>query len=191
VVISTNLPGVTNVIGGTNLNYVVQALRPGIEKITFVRGQYDSLLGQFFIPMTNQWNDRFVSNGVPVTQPLQRAVVQPDVLFASEDIGLAADNLTPLLVSRTTTANWINNDAINGVGAQGGPGNIAPPVVITYTTRLPYFLNQNPDFLDENFLLGSGIWGSFDGTTNAPIIFPHFLGWTLDDLRNARRGGGN
>lgn len=190
VIISTNLPGVTNVVGGTNINYVVQALRPGIEKFNFVRGNFDSLLGQFFIAVTNHWTDRFISNGVPVTQVLQRAVVQPDIIFSSADLGLANDNLTPFLFSRSGTGNWINNDAINGLAGEGGPGNIVPPVVITYSNKLPFFGNQNPDFLDESFLLQSGIWGSFDGTTNAPIIYPQFLGWTLEDLRNASRGGG-
>ena len=50
------LPGVHGV--GTNAgDYVNQAVRCGVDKITFIRRDYDNLLGQFFAPYTNQFTD--------------------------------------------------------------------------------------------------------------------------------------
>jgi hypothetical protein len=184
------IPGLTNATSTNLTNIVMQALRPGLDKITLERGNFDSLIGQMFITTTNQWDDRYVSNGLPVKQPLQRAVAQPDILFTSEDLGLV-NNLIPVLTRRTATTAWINNDAINGVAGHGGPGNIVPQVTIAFSDQLPYFENSSPDFLDESTAFSGGIWGSFDGTTNAPIIFPTYLSLTLDDLANLTLRGGN
>jgi hypothetical protein len=60
------LPGVQG-IGPNAGAYVDQALRPGVDKITFVRRDYDGLLGQFFSPSTNQFTDTYISNSIVVT----------------------------------------------------------------------------------------------------------------------------
>jgi hypothetical protein len=48
------LPGVYG-IGTNSAAYVDRAVRPGIENLTFVRRDYDALLGVFFVPFTNQF----------------------------------------------------------------------------------------------------------------------------------------
>jgi len=187
------IPGITNTPGqglGTNAtNFVVTALRQGVERVQFVRGNFDSLIGQLFIATTNVFTDRFVSNGIPITQPLQRAVAAPDILFTSEDLGLV-QNLVPVLTDRSGTATWEDNNALNGVANANstGPGVITPTVTISFSNQLPFFGNQSP-FLDElGSLFGSGVWARFDGTTNPPVIFPRFLSLTLEDLRNLSSG---
>ena len=70
----------------------------------------------------------------------------------------------------------------------GGPGVITPPIVITFTDEWPATLHS-PPFLDEFNSLLFAQWGSFDGTTNAPILYPHFGQWTLPARRNAVVGG--
>jgi hypothetical protein len=181
-------PGTTNATGTNRANFVVQAVRPGLNKITFRRGNYDSLIGQPFITVTNQWTDRYISNGIPQTQPLQRVVAQPDILFICRDLGLV-DNLYPTISGRSSTTNWISNDALNGVSGQGGPGIITPPVGVFFSDQLPYFLNQAPFVTEGGTLFGSGVWGSFDGTTNPPVIFPKYLNLTLKDLERVSSGG--
>jgi hypothetical protein len=179
-------------IGVTNLtNFVTAALRPGLQKVTFVRAKFDSLLGINFQVVTNFFTDRFISNGIPMAQSLQRVIPQPDILFVSEDLGLA-QNLVPQITGRTGTANWQNNAAINGSGgvvvAPGGPGVIAPPVRISFSDQLPFFIQSSPlpQFIDDfnSGFLSSGCWGSFDGTTNAPVIYPAYLNLTIQDLNN-------
>jgi hypothetical protein len=85
----------------------------------------------------------------------------------------------PVTLRRSSTANWQNNDLINGFSTLGGPGVIPPQVQIFFSDMLPYFLNTdigNPDSLQDIFASGSFLWSSFDGTTNPPVIFPLFPG---------------
>lgn len=188
------IPGFTNIIGTNLTNFVVQALRPGVDKVTFVRANYDSLLGINFVTVTNQFIDRYLSNSVPRSQPLQRAILQPDFLFASADLGLLPNSINPVLITRSDTANWVNNDAINGIAGDGGPGIISGPVVISFSSLLPFFQESSPvgPFLDENSSLFLSVcWGSFDQSTNAPIVYPKFLNLTIEDLSTLASGGGN
>jgi hypothetical protein len=176
--VETLLPGSTSTgsagspwtpIGGTNqldTNSVVnQAIRPGVGKITFKQGKYDSLLGAF-ITITNTWTDKYVSNGVVRSQSVQRVLTAPDIVIQAEDLGI------PIPFLRSDTAGWINNDAINGSTTLAGPGVIAPPISLTFSKVGPYFINQTPYTLDESTASAGLVWGHFDGTTNAPIVFP-------------------
>lgn len=160
-------------IGGTNAvstnSIVSQAVRPGVEKITFKLGKYDSLLGAF-ISVTNTWDDKYITNGILKTQKVQRILTVPDIVIQAEDLDPVLGE--PLMFQRTDTAAWINNDAINGSTVLPGPGVIAPPITITFNKVGPYFINSTPFSLDEATASPGSIWGSFDGTTNAPIVFP-------------------
>jgi len=191
----TNLTLGTNVIGNPNAvgtNLVITGLRPGINRLNFRRARFDSLLGQFIQPITNDYNDLVISNSRPVIQPVLRTLTQPDIIFTCEDLG-RVQNLVPVLTARTDTTGWQNNDALNGSDlatgpAFGGPGVITPQVFIRFSDQLPYFSNTNPDFLSgEDFLLGSGVWGSFDENSETPIIYPAFGGLTLEDIQRAAR----
>lgn len=150
-------------------------LRPGVEKVHFVNvtRNYDSLIGQFFTPITNQFVENVITNSQLRQQVVRRVLGEPDVLFVSEDLGLV-NGLIPVEFRRSTATNWINNDALNGSSAMGGPGVIAPPVRISYTDQYPYFRNQTPLYLDESHVYGGLVWGSFDGTTNAPVVYPDY-----------------
>lgn len=179
----------TNIFGTNNL--IITGLRPGVNKIDFRRVAYDSLLGQTFTTITNRYMDTTISNSRPVIQPVERIITQPDILFLASDLGLTA-GFAPNLIRRTSTASWINNDAINGNALQGGPGVIPPRVEIYFTDILPFFVNSAPGFFLGEPFGGSILWGSFDGTTNAPIIYPAYGDITVSDLRNQALGrGGN
>ena len=184
---ATNVLFNTNAFFGTN-NLIVQGLRPGINKITFKRVNFDSLLGQTLIPVTNLFTDTVITNARAVIQPVQRASVQPDILFLVQDLGLVQE--VPVRFRRSTAAGWQNNDLINGFSNLGGPGIITPQVQMLFSDLLPFFLNGNPFSLDDSSGSGSFVWSSFDGTTNNPIIFPQIGGLTMQDLEAAALGRG-
>jgi len=160
-------------VGGTNTvstNTVVDlALRPGVDKITFQLAKYDSTFG-FFITVTNQYTDSYMTNGTLKTQTTQRVLTQPDILFSAEDLGLTADGFP--FIWRRSAPNWVNNDALNSQAALAGPGVILPQAVITFSKLGPYIFNYSPNFLDEAGGNPGMLWGFFDGTTNAPVVFP-------------------
>jgi hypothetical protein len=172
---------------GTNIS-----LRQGVDGIRFVRASYDSLVGRFFQPFTNVYTVGTLTNGVFVRQTVQRAVVRPDFLYSASDL------LEVPLVRDPTAGNFLVGNANPGLP---GPGSIDPPargggvgdagITITFNkvgnNRLNYYdpnavnagLGQNQSGLvaGTNF-----IWASFDGSTNAPILYPN--GRSLQDLEN-------
>lgn len=174
-------------VGGSGTNNVAVgvSLRPGVDHIIFKQGQYDSLLGNF-ITLTNQYQDTYVTNYTLVTQTTQRILTQPDILISAEDLGLTVGG-NPVRVRRTTAASpvWINNNALNGQAALAGPGVIAGQVVLLFNKLGPFNFNAGPFADGQTFLMefnsGSGfVWGSFDGTTNAPVVYP--IGSSIQEL---------
>ena len=52
---------------------------------------------------------------------------------------------------------------------------ISPQETVTFNNVTPFYINEGPSFLDQQtaeFFPGL-YWGSFDGTTNAPVIYPN------------------
>jgi hypothetical protein len=184
---------VTNVFGtnitGTNITngIVGVAPRPGVNKIFFQRVEFDSIIGNF-IPRTNVFADVFYTNGRARFQMVQRSITVPDYLFGVEDLGTTIDGF-PEISSRTVTEGWLNNDSINGFTDLGGPGNINFPIQILFTSVYPVLFTSFP-FVDEFSAGNAGIWGSFDGTTNPPVVYPVGGAWDLNFLRNRAVGGG-
>jgi hypothetical protein len=179
----------TPVGSGTNTNTVNIALRPGIDQFVFRPARFDSLLGQFIVA-TNLYSDSFVTNNQVRTQRIQRSITAPDILFTAEDLGLDAGGV-PVAIRRTTAAapTWINNNLLNGAANLAGPGVITPQIVIAFNKVGPFILNVTPFSLDELNNNGLGfIWGSFDGSTNAPVVYP--IGTTIQDLESQVLGGG-
>jgi len=189
----TNAAGGTNILVNTNL-LVSEGLRGGINKLQFQRVNYDSLLGRTFVPITNRFMDRFITNGTVTVQPVQRVINRPDIIFTAERLGLN-NGFFPNLLRRTDTSNWQNNDAINGIDTEvdGGPGVIQGPVVIAFTDQLPFFLNSNFGGANpsETNQVRSVVWGSFNESTVEPTIYPQYGDVTLQQLRQFVVGGGN
>jgi hypothetical protein len=152
---------------GTNAGaYVNLAQRPGVEKITFVRQQYDSSLGQP-IPVTNQFTDTYISNNVVNHQLMERVVMQPDFLFSADEFGVAF-GMAPGY-TRTGTSNWWNSANAAG-NTNAGPGVIRPQVKITFGKRGPFVesIEGTTMLYDyEDFR-----WASFDGSITPPVIYP-------------------
>ena len=162
-------------------------LYQGIEDIKFVRANYDSLIGQFFQPITNEYSMVMVTNSQLVTQHFRRIINEPDILLT------AADTTSSALVWLETTPNYDKDNVYNGLA---GPGSINPTTTITYNKAGPIYANDWTVLATDPFIYpafgGAGIgetnqaqlfvWGSFDGSTNTPVIYPN--GTSIDNLIN-------
>jgi hypothetical protein len=166
----------------------------GIERVQFVREDVDDLTGQYIIPVTNEYTMVVVTDdGKPVTQYIQRVVTAPDFLFSAADLA-SGPGAAPVVSSYSRN---INFDQANILPGLAGPGVINPPVTMTFDKATPVYYNtgaQNsgtPYFTDapNNYLNSTNVfydyyflWGSFDGSTNEPVVFPN--GTSIANLEN-------
>jgi hypothetical protein len=158
-------------------------LYQGIERISFVRQDFDSIFGRFFQPQTNTYILNEVTNGVIKPRVVQRVITQPDFLFNAADLdpGPATIPFLVPIIQRN-----INLNSANNLPGLAGPGTIEPNNTFTFNKGLPLYENTRDDpsrFLDE---LGQSLYaayGSFDGTTNPPIVYPN--GTSITNLENA------
>jgi hypothetical protein len=193
VVVTTNPPiATTNTLGGNTTNATVTfipgsitfatnstllyfpvtcpadtvATRQGMGELTFVRRDFDSLLNQFWDPVTNTYIAYALTNGFLVSQQVQRAVTAPDFLITAADINVSMPSGSPFVFSRN-----VNFDTADTPAGVPGPGTIDTPSTITLNTIAPSFGNTAGGIEDNQSILL--IWGSFDGTTNDPIVYPN------------------
>jgi len=155
-------------------------LYQGIEKINFVYSSYDSLIGQYFQPITNIYTMLAVTNSQVRPETLTRVVTGPDVLFSAVDLDIAAP-FGIFFDSRSLKFNTAN--VLNGLA---GPGTITLPTSITFNKNGPTYFNSTAGSLigDPALTATPGgyagglfffyfVWGSFDGTTNPPVVYPN------------------
>ena len=188
--------GGTNAVGSTNVAYISQNLitystnhvfvvfpvtcpagvisaRQGMDKMQFVRRDYDSLINRYWTPITNTWSAVSVTNNTYFRETITRVIAQPDMLFTASD---SVD---------TGTSLWRINPVFdtNGIpafveGVLDGPGTILPPgtggaiIAYNFNKSAPIYQNFGPISMDEATAIMGYVWGSFDGTTNAPTIYP-------------------
>jgi len=157
-------------------SWVDRAARPGVDKVSFVRHPFDAALARF-LPTTNHFTDHYITNGAVQEQRLERVVSQPDFLFTAADIQTGSPTVPRF--ARTGTSNWVNNAVLNGSPTAGGPGNIKPPVTITLNKLGVAWTTAGPG-ADEHPEAQTIRWGTFDGTTNAPVAYPVPRAGTVD-----------
>ncbi len=190
---STNVVVVPGTGGGSGL--VDPVLRAGVDKVTFVRAEYDSLLGQFFTPVTNVYVDTFVTNGVRRAQAVLRAVTVPDFLFTAADLNDVAEpgGIPVGGYARTVTTGWQNSDNIGlNFFRRSGPGVIRPPIQMTFN-NVGFISVELVTGPAGNAVLGPNVlpwwlWGAFDGSTNDPVIFSPGGNITIQQLEQLRLG---
>lgn len=167
---------------GTN---VAPTLRRGVDMIRFQKTSFDSLLGASIEPVTNVFSSsQTITNGSNNVQFIRRISSFPDFLITAQDLGFLPGQAGPDLIGRTRPAPD-NNDAINGNTALAGPGVLQAGIVITFNKLGPARLNTtDPAFMSETTNIPPfTIWGSFDGSTNEPVVFPS--GVSIRDLEAA------
>ena len=188
----------TTVHGYTNTTFLIQpsicstvaaqpALRQGIERVQFIRANFDSLIGQFFQPITNNYTMVMITNSQMKTEFYQRVITRPDILLTARDLadGPAGINFD---LPVTRTIGFDTSQVLNGLR---GPGTIVAPSTFTFSKVGSIF--QNGPFLDANSFLASTVteltqskalqWASFDGSTNLPILYPN--GSSILNLANS------
>jgi hypothetical protein len=137
------------------------ALRGGIEKIQFVKTSFDSVLGRYFKPISVNYTVPMITNYTLINQSFRRVLRRPDILFSADDLGTA-------LLARSAGFIETTNANVSFVG----PGVFLPQMDITFNKIGPFFFNFTPFFLDEVTATKGFLWGSFDGSTNDPIVYP-------------------
>jgi hypothetical protein len=168
---------------GFNSNSV--GLYQGIERVQFVRADYDSLVGQYFQPITNNYIMYALVNSQLQRRYFQKIVTQPDILLSAQDlaVGPAGNNFNG------TVVRGINFDSTQILPGLKGPGIIYSPSTFTYNKVGPLF--NNGPFASTNGFLNSVNettqfpalqWASFDGSTNDPVLYPN--GTSIQELEN-------
>lgn len=168
-------------------------LYQGIENMKFVKSSYDSLIGQFFQPITNNYTMVFVTNSQARVQHFQRVVTTPDYVISAEDLTTGPGS--PIHSVPDYERN-VNFDQANVLPGLAGPGTIIPSTTISFNKSGPVYFNSFGDVMDGTpyFTESPGgdvadlyyvvyfVWASYDGTTNAPVVYPN--GTSIDDLQN-------
>lgn len=164
----------------------------GVERIQFERRDFDSLLNQFWQPITNDYVMVELTNSTLIPRHIQRTVLNPDFLYSAADL-TANSSFTYRLNGNALTVTitgFGNTDAFRTIGFdqanrppnQAGPGTINsgfPETLFVFNEVGPLFLNENPllvagaPFLGQPSQVAQETWGSFDGTTNPPIVYPN------------------
>jgi len=153
------------------------AFRRGIERVVFVRRDYDSLIGNFYYPTNNDYILTAITNNTELPQLVRRVVTGPDILITAAD--LAGGPGGPSGAGGVARGiNWDSSGALNNLA---GPGTIITPTAFTFTKVGPIFGNTFP-LMDEATGVPLLLWGSFDGSTNAPVVYPN--GTSVADLEN-------
>jgi hypothetical protein len=163
----------TNPITGIS-NFV--GVLGGAEKITFVKVAYDSLLGTNFNPITYNYSLPYVTNYKVGQLKVTRTVTVPDILFTAADLVQNGDPLP-----NDVPLNRTNSFIASGYVSPGGgvvPSAISPSLLIVLNNVGPVFWNESPVSFggvdSQNYLEYPVFnWGTFDGSTNPPILYPN------------------
>ena len=108
------------------------AWRPGVDKITFVRHPYFPKQNRS-LPLRRRYTDCFFVAGKLSRARVERVIAQPDILFTVDNgEGTPTNHASIYPVTRTGTADWINNAAVNGNPEGPGPGVITPQIRFTF-----------------------------------------------------------
>jgi len=160
------------------------ALRPGIGKINFIRQDFDPLLTAFWTPVTNYYTLPSINtNRLWTTNTYIRVLTQPDILFAAAD--LAGGPAAPLSIStyERTAPNYNSASNATVIPPLAGPGTLSSSpaqIQVVFCKTGPVFYNDVFSFLGgggngvlgESSLTNTFNWGSFDGSTNEPVLYP-------------------
>ena len=146
----------------------------GVEKFTFMRVAYQDAVGTAFPTNVVHYNLNTLTNvqGVNVRQilPVWRTNTAPDIIFTAANLlnGAASTDM-PLSNSLTFIPPPVA--AINGSTAV--PNVISPTNVVIFNNVGPIYYAISPGFIAGSaFMYPYFQFGSFDGSTNAPIVFP-------------------
>jgi hypothetical protein len=179
----TNYTFVTHPVNCTEQTNAPNRYR-GIGKTRFVRAvpAYDYLLNQYVNPITNYYTmvAQNVTNNQFEVKHIVRIVTQPDIRIDAADMALGPANI-PFNNTVIRNIRYNSSQIIPGLH---GPGTIDTQSVFTYNKVGPIFENGpflnaisfiNPSEVNELTQLPLLQWASYDGSTNAPVLYPNTL----------------
>jgi len=161
----------------TTLQLVNLAVRAGVDKVRFVKVNTDPVLRQNARQAAVTYPEVVSSNGVVIRQVVSRLLTRPDILISARDLGVA--NYVPFIGAQNLPT-FVNTGATLDANFEG-PGNVEPQSGYTFSKVGVYSLNTGNT--DEQDGQPGSLWGSFDGSTNAPVLYP--IGSKLADLEAA------
>ena len=154
----------------------------GIERVSFVRipdNGLDELTYSLYQPITNNYTTTIYdpTNNVTLAQKNQRTLVFPDIVFSARDMD-GVQGTSALEIGSAARGIIFNASTSYGVAYQGlaGPGTIVPNTFIIYNKAGQAFANAWPNSAQlqaQSFQTTTFWWGSFDGTTNDPVVYPN------------------
>jgi hypothetical protein len=164
----------------------------GIQRVQFVRvsdNNVDPLTQAFYTPVTNSYSMVWfnpTNSSIGGRRQFQRIVTAPDFLFTT------ADNVAANSFVGTVTRD-INFEVGQILPNSAGPGVIDRQTVLSYNrVGTPFWngpfpntnslVNGQVSAVNQSTALASVLWGSFDGTTNTPIVYP--TGLSIQELES-------
>ncbi len=163
----------------------------GVEKILFIKVAYSPQVSTNFNPLQYNYSIPYItSNNISTTLLVTRTITAPDILFTAADLVVAGYPASSIDSVARGAFNETSLFIPGPVSAGGGvtQGVLAPGYLVTLDEIGPTIYNYNPGFLGGNGGFPGWIWGSFDGSTNAPIPFPN--GQSLVELEQQVLLGG-
>jgi hypothetical protein len=165
--------------GGTTTNF--PGLYRGIGHVQFVPTSYDSLVGQFYQPITNTYNQVLIVNSKPVNETFQRVVTVPDYLISASDQANGPDEpVGDQALYRGLNYNIANIATAPAGKGLAGPGTIDGLSDIIFNKAGLAYANLGPGNQSSGITLLN--WASFDGSTNDPVVYPN--GTSIDNVGN-------
>lgn len=174
------IPGGTNAVSTNTL-----AVRGGVEKVTYRRANFTVPYGTQFRPRVQTYKLPLRTESGLRSESVRRLIEIPDIIFMAEDIAPPAPGAFPFPIPLLFRQ---SNIFLDNPTPDEGPGVILPQTVISYNKIGPFFRQTTPNFLYEESFAGF-VWGSFDGTTNDPIVYPE--GTTIQDIEDLVFQAGN
>jgi Putative Ig domain len=158
-------------------------LYAGVGKIQFIRADFDSLIGQTWNVLTNTYTVVGVTNSQYQSRTFQRVVTQPDILFSAGDLTAPLGSLPAgdlIYFYDRTDPNWDQNNAGNGLAGPGTINPANPSTTVIFNNVGDVFINgslasfnlSTNQFLRETNQKSLLAWGSFNGSTNPPVVYP-------------------
>ncbi len=102
---------------------------------------------------------------------------RPDILITARDLSGGPGGPS----GAGTLARSIEFDGSRSLNGLAGPGTILNPAVITFSKTGPMMGNSFP-LMDEATGIPLFLWASYDGSTNAPVVYPN--GTSVTELEN-------
>jgi hypothetical protein len=154
----------------------------GLGGVRFVRANYDSTLGQFIDPITNDYTMYYeTTNHLIGVRKILRVITQPDILMRAGDLADGPGGINFNYTVRRNEMTFATDGSQTNSGAQG-PGIIDSGAVFTFNNVGTIFQNGpftstnsflNPYDVNETTQYPLLQWASFDGSTNPPVIYPN------------------